>query len=48
MDVNIPTLTLGQQQRLTELNAKWQPIKMEYDALQKNVEEYNALCRKCK
>jgi photosystem II stability/assembly factor-like uncharacterized protein len=46
MDVNIPTVTLGQQQRLAELNAEWQPIKKEYDALQKNVEEYNALCRK--
>ena len=46
MDANIPTVTLGQQQRLVELNAEWQPIKKEYDALQKNVEEYNALCRK--
>ena len=46
MDVNIPTVTLGQQQRLTELNAEWQPIKQEYDGLQKNVEEYNALCGK--
>jgi len=46
MDVNIPTVTSGQQQRLAELNADWQPIKKEYDALQKNVEEYNALCRR--
>ncbi|MDQ6904608.1 MAG: glycosyl hydrolase, partial [Bacteroidota bacterium] len=46
MDVNIPTVTLGQQQRLAELNADWLPIKKEYDALQKNVEEYNALCRR--
>ena len=46
MYVNIPTVTLGQRQRLAELNAEWLPIKREYDALQKNIEEYNALCRK--
>ena len=45
MDVNIPTVTAGQQQRLTELNAQWQPIKNEYNNLQKQVADFNALCR---
>jgi len=45
MDVNIPTVTAGQQQRLAELNAEWQPVKNEYNDLQKNVAEYNALCK---
>jgi cell division protein FtsB len=45
MDVNIPAVTAGQQQRITELNAQWQPIKTEYNDLQKQVADYNALCR---
>jgi hypothetical protein len=45
MDVNIPTVTAGQRQRLTELNAQWQPIKNEYNNLQKQVADFNALCR---
>jgi hypothetical protein len=46
MDVNIPAVTSGQQQRLTELNAQWQPIKNEYTEIQKQVADFNALCRK--
>ena len=45
MDVNIPYVTNGQQQRLTELNALWQPIKNEYSDIQKQVADFNALCR---
>jgi hypothetical protein len=45
MDVNIPGVTAGQQQRLTELNAQWLPLRKEYEALQKKVEEFNTLCR---
>ncbi len=45
MDVNIPAVTSGQQQRLTELNTQWQPIKNEYFDLQKQVADFNALCR---
>jgi photosystem II stability/assembly factor-like uncharacterized protein len=46
MDVNIPKVTGGQQQRLSELNAQWQPIKNEYNDLQKQVSDFNALCRR--
>ncbi|MGI8584111.1 MAG: hypothetical protein ACR2KX_18080, partial [Chitinophagaceae bacterium] len=45
MDVNIPAVTGGQQQRLSELNALWLPIKNEYMDIQKQVAEFNALCR---
>ncbi len=45
MDVNVPAVTGGQQQRLTELNAQWKPIENEYNNLQKQVADYNALCR---
>ncbi len=48
MDVNIPAVTSGQQQRLTELNAQWQPIKNEYSDIQKQVADFNALCRSLK
>jgi photosystem II stability/assembly factor-like uncharacterized protein len=44
MDVNIPAVTTGQQQRLAELNAQWQPLKNEYNDLQKQVADYNRLC----
>ncbi|HEU4901375.1 MAG TPA: hypothetical protein VFT06_01255, partial [Flavisolibacter sp.] len=45
MDTNIPDVTTGQKQRLTELNAQWQPLKNEYAGLQKKVADFNALCR---
>ena len=45
MDVNMPAVTFGQQQRLAELNAQWAPIKNEYADLQKQVADFNALCR---
>ena len=45
MDVNIPAVTNGQQQRLTELIALWLPIKNEYSDIQKQVADFNALCR---
>jgi len=45
MDVNTPAVTAGQLQRLYELNAEWLPIKNEYNNLQKQVEDYNTLCR---
>lgn len=45
MDVNTPGVTNGQLQSLTELNTEWQPLKSEYDHLQKQVEDYNTLCK---
>ena len=45
MDVNIPAVTGGQQQRLAELNAQWKPIKNEYADLQKRIADFNSLCR---
>ena len=45
MDVNTPAVTTGQHQRLGELNAQWEPIKNEYNDLQKIIANYNALCR---
>ena len=45
MDSNIPAVTSGQQQQFTELNNRWQPIKTEYVDLQKQVADFNALCR---
>jgi hypothetical protein len=45
MDVNIPAVTTGQQQRLAELNGLWRPLKNEYEQIQKDIGEFNALCR---
>lgn len=45
MDVNIPGVTTGQQDRLIELNAEWKPIKDEYQNLIKEIATYNLLCR---
>jgi hypothetical protein len=45
IDVNMPGVTAGQQQRLSELNAQWSPLKNEYESLKKKVEEFNTLCR---
>ena len=46
LDVNIPTVTSGQEQRLAELDAQWKPLQAEYRALiQKDVAGFNALCK---
>lgn len=46
LDVNIPQVTAGQRQRLSELNALWQPLKTEMQGLiQNDVAKFNALCR---
>ena len=45
MDVNIPTVTDGQKQRLAELNAQWKPIRDEYGVLEKQVAAFNTVCR---
>ena len=45
MDVNVPAVTTGQQQRLAELNAQWLPLKKEYGELQQAVAGYNSLCK---
>jgi len=45
MDINSPAVTNGQQQRLNELNAQWQPLNNEYKNLQQQIAEFNALCR---
>lgn len=38
-------MLLNLVKQLTELNAQWQQIKNEYNDLQKNVVDYNALCK---
>ena len=45
MDVNTPQVTNGQIERLAELNAQWQPLKVDYSKLRKKVEDFNMLCR---
>ncbi|MES2647076.1 MAG: glycosyl hydrolase [Bacteroidota bacterium] len=45
MDSNIPFVTGGQQNRINELNALWQPLLNEYDQIQKKITAFNALCR---
>ena len=45
MDVNIPGVTTGQQDRLIELNAEWKPLKDEYQNLIKEIATYNLQCR---
>ncbi len=45
MNVNTPIVTVGSRERLTELNAQWQPIKNEYNDLQKQIGTYNIQCR---
>jgi hypothetical protein len=45
MDVNIPGVTNGQLQQFAALNALWLPIKTDYTELQKQVADFNALCR---
>jgi len=45
-DTNIPYVTAGQQERLTELNAIWQPLKTDMNLLiQNDIARFNALCR---
>lgn len=45
MDVNTPQVTNGQVERLAELNTQWQPLKDDYNKLQKKIEDFNVLCR---
>jgi photosystem II stability/assembly factor-like uncharacterized protein len=45
MDVNIPAVTNGQLQRLAELNAQWSPLQNDFLSIQKQVADFNALCR---
>jgi hypothetical protein len=45
MDTNLPAVTVGQKQRLAELNTLWQPLKNQYNILQKRVADFNALSR---
>jgi hypothetical protein len=45
MDMNVPFVTGGQLERIKELNAQWEPLKKEYEALQNKVSAFNALCR---
>lgn len=44
MDANIPYVTSGQKERLSELNSQWKPLQQEYVSLQKMVSDYNAQC----
>ncbi|WP_332367927.1 hypothetical protein [Spirosoma telluris] len=46
LDVNIPSVTAGQQERLSELNATWQPLKTDMDRLiQDDISRFNNQCR---
>ena len=45
MDVNTPAVTAGQQQQLAALNTQWQPIQIEYTDLQKQVSDFNIVCK---
>ena len=45
MDVNTPAVTAGQQQQLAALNTQWQPIQNEYTDLQKQVADFNTVCK---
>ncbi|MEP7232254.1 MAG: hypothetical protein ABI691_18470 [Ginsengibacter sp.] len=44
-DINTPFVTSGSRERLTALNGQWQPLKNQYNELQKEVEMYNEQCR---
>ncbi len=45
-DTNIPYVTAGQKERLSELNAIWQPLKTDMNALiQNDISRFNAQCR---
>jgi hypothetical protein len=46
MDANVPFVTTGQQERYTELNAEWQRLRAEMDALvREDITQFNTLCR---
>jgi photosystem II stability/assembly factor-like uncharacterized protein len=45
MDMNVPFVTGGQLERIKELNEQWEPLKKEYEELQKKVAAFNAFCR---
>ena len=45
LDVNTPSVTKGEKQRLSELNALWQQRQIERGALQKSVTDFNNQCR---
>ena len=46
LDVNIPSVTAGQQERLSELNATWQPLKTDMNMLiQNDISRFNTQCR---
>ncbi|WP_080241289.1 WD40/YVTN/BNR-like repeat-containing protein [Spirosoma rigui] len=46
MDVNTPYVTAGQQERVSELNAIWQPLKTDMNMLiQNDIAKFNNQCR---
>ncbi|MFD2937896.1 WD40/YVTN/BNR-like repeat-containing protein [Spirosoma flavum] len=46
LDVNMPSVTTGQQERLSELNATWQPLKTDMNMLiQNDISRFNTQCR---
>ena len=46
VDVNTPYVTAGQKERLTELNAIWQPLKTDMNSLiQNDIARFNNQCR---
>ena len=46
VDVNTPYVTAGQKERLTELNALWQPLKTDMNMLiQNDITKFNNQCR---
>ena len=45
-DTNLPSVTAGQKERLSELNAIWQPLKNDMnDLIQRDITRFNAQCR---
>lgn len=45
LDSNVPIVTQGQKDRLTELDAQWETLKGEFQKLNQEVRSFNALCR---
>ncbi len=45
-DTNLPSVTAGQKERLSELNAIWQPLKNDMnDLIQRDIARFNTQCR---
>ncbi len=46
MDTNIPYVTKGMKEQLAALEARWEPLKAQYDSfVSKEIPDFNILCR---